>query len=83
MRQGEAGGLDHDRIERDVARQQLVHGRDEIVGDGAADAAIGQLDNVPRRAGTGGAFLDQAAVEAGIAEFVDNHGNAAAVGLRQ
>ena len=83
LRQRQPGGLDHDGIQRTVARQQFVHGRDEIVGDGAADAAIGEFDDIAGRAGLCRAFLDQPAVKPGIAELIDDHGDAAAIGLRQ
>jgi len=44
-----------------IEREQLLDGRDEIVGDGAADAAIGQLDDILRRAiGDGAALQDLA-----------------------
>ena len=40
LRQGQAGRLDDYVIGTVLARQQLLHGRDEVVGDRAADAAI-------------------------------------------
>ncbi len=49
----------------------------------AADAAVGQLDDIARCAGLRRAFLDQTAVEAGVAEFVDDHGDATTAGLGQ
>ena len=57
-----------------VTRQDLVERRDEIVGDGAADAAIGQFDDVFLRAGVDAAALQDLAVDADIAELVDDDG---------
>ena len=39
--QGEAGGLDQDMIDLRRAGKDLVQRRHEVVGDGAADAAVG------------------------------------------
>ena len=66
-----------------ISRQQFIHGRNEIVGDRAADAAIGEFDDIAGGAGLCRAFLDQPAVKPGIAEFIDDHGDAAAIGLGQ
>ena len=81
LRQGEAGGLDDDVVKLAVARQQLFHRRDEVVGDGAADAAIGQLDDVVLRAGFGAAAAQDVAIDAEIAELVDDQRDALALGL--
>jgi hypothetical protein len=61
--QRQTRGLDDNGIQRTVPRQQFVHGRDEIVGDSAADAAVGQFDDIAGRAGLCRAFLDQPSVE--------------------
>ena len=62
---------------------RLFERRHEIVGDGAADAAVGQLDDVILRAALDAAALQDLAVDADIAELVDDHGEAAAVGILQ
>ncbi len=64
---------------RFVAVEQLLHGRDEIVGDGAADAAIGEFDDVVLGAGLRAAALQHVAVDAEIAEFVDDQRDPRAV----
>ena len=63
--------------------EQRVQGRHEIVGHRAADAAVGQFDDVFLRAAFDAAALDEGAVEADIAELVDEHGEPAAAGILQ
>ena len=72
LRQGKAGGFDDDMIRAVLALQQPSHGRDEIVGDGAADAAIGQFDDVVLGAGFRATALEHIAIDAEIAEFIDD-----------
>ena len=83
LRQGEAGGLDHDVIGRRHALQQALHGRHEIIGDRAADAAIRQLDDVVLGAGGIAAAEQQLAIDADLAELVDDQRDAAAAGMAQ
>ncbi len=78
LRQREAGGLDDDVLDA-VAREDRVERRHEFVGHRAADAAIGELDDVLLRTGGVAAALEDFAVDADIAEFVDDHGEAAAL----
>ena len=59
-------------IRRGIAGDQLFHRRNEIVRDRAADAAIGEFDNVVRIAGIIAAIGQQAAIDADIAELVDD-----------
>jgi hypothetical protein len=79
--QRQARGLDDNRIQRAVPRQQLVHGRNEIVGDSAADTAVGKFDDIARRRPCG-ALPTSPLSKPGVAEFIDDHGRAA-IGLRQ
>ncbi len=81
LRQSQAGGLDQDVIDLRRARQDLVERRHEIVGDGAADAAIRQFDDVFLRAGIDAAALQDFAVDADVAEFVDDDGETLALGV--
>ena len=74
--QREARGLDHDVIGR--AREDGVERRDEFVRHRAAQAAIGELDDVLLRAGGVAAALEHFAVDADVAELVDDHGEPAA-----
>ena len=55
-------------------------GRQEIVGNGAAQAAIGQLDDVVLGAGRVAAAEQQLAVDAELAELVDDDGEPPPVG---
>ena len=64
-------------------RQDLVERRHEVVGHGAADAAIGQLDDVLLRAGLDAAALQDLAVDADVAELVDDDGEPPAAGVFQ
>ena len=81
LRQREAGGLDDDMVGPRLARQQRRHGGGEIVGDRAADAAVGELDDRLARAGLVGAALEQVAVDADVAEFVDDEREAPSAGI--
>ena len=81
LRQGEARRLDDDVVGLRLAREQSRHGRDEIVGDGAADAAVGEFDDRLARAGVVGAALQKLAVDADVAEFVDDQREPAAAGV--
>ena len=74
LRQRQAGGLDDDMVGRLGAVDQPGQGRQEIVGDGAAQAAIGQLDDVVVGASRVAAAEQQLAVDAELAELVDDDG---------
>ena len=66
-------------VGRQRPRQQRRDGRHEVVGDRAAKAAIGEFDDgVFGAIGVGAAFQD-VAVDAEIAEFVDENSQAAAL----
>ena len=58
--------------------EQALQRGNEIVGDGAADAAVGQLDDAVLAAGLDAAALEDLAVDADVAELVDDDGQAAA-----
>ena len=79
---GDARGLDQDPIELDAgfecadpAHECPVEGFDKVVLAGAADAAVGQLQHVIRRAG------DEIRIDADVAEFVDDDQAFAAAGI--
>ena len=59
-----------------LAVEEPRQGRHEIVGDGAAQAAIGQLDNIVLVACRIAAAEQQLAVDAELAEFIDDDGEA-------
>src|SRR5580658_5750981 len=60
-----------------------VERRHEFVGHRAAQAAIGQFDDVLLRAGGVAAALENFAVDADVAEFIDDDGEAAALRIGQ
>ena len=75
----EAGGLDEDVLGRRVAGQQRFDRRHEVVGDGATEAAVGELDHIGRVAGLIAAAAQHRLVDPEIAELVDDHGDAPSV----
>ena len=83
LRQGQAGRLDDDVIGTVLARQQLLHGRNEVVGHRAADAAIVEFDDVVLAAYLVAAALEHVAIHPEIAEFVDDQRNPLALGIGQ
>ena len=81
LRQSEPRRFDDDVLDPRFARENLIERRHEFVGHGAAQAAIGELDDVLLRAGGVAAALQDLAVDADIAELVDDHGEPAPVGI--
>ena len=78
LRQRQARGLDHDVVGQGIARQDLLHRRQEVVGDRAADAAVGELDHLVLAAAFDAAAGEDLAVDAEVAELVDQEGEAPA-----
>ena len=64
-----------------VARQDLVERGHELVGDGAAETAIGELDDILLGAGGVAAAFENLAIDADIAELVDDDGEPPPVGV--
>ncbi len=65
---------------------QLAHHREELFLHGAAQATVGQLEHTANRlffGTTDGALLEDFAVDTEFAELVDDHGDAAALGIVQ
>ncbi len=63
-------------------RQQPFDRRQEIIGDGAADAAIGELDDALLLVARGvAAGLQDVAIDADVAELIDDQREAAAAGV--
>ena len=81
LRQSEAGGLDDDVVGARVALDELFHAWQEVVGHGAAYAAIGEFYYVVAGAVLGAAVLQHIGVHAYVAELVDDEGQASAAGL--
>src|SRR5262249_50199342 len=79
----ETGGLDDDVVDFGAARENGVECRDELVRHGAAEAAIGELNDVLLRARGIPAALEDLAIDSHVTELVDDHGEAAATGIRQ
>ena len=74
---GEAGGLDDDRVELALAPHQTVDDANQVAAHGAADAAIVHFENFLVR------IDDEVAIDADLAELVDDDGELLAVRLRQ
>ena len=72
LRQREPGGLDDDVVGLGLAGEQRRDGGGEVVGHRAADAAVGELDDRVLRARCVGAAREQVAVDADVAELVDD-----------
>ena len=70
-----------DVLGRRIARQQRFQRRHEILGDGAAEAAVRQLDDVFLGAALDAARAQDRAVDADVAELVDDQRQAAALGI--
>ncbi len=84
--QGQAGGLDEDLVEVATAGHQLAHDREELFLHGAAQAAVGQFEDAAHGlffAAADAALLEDVAVDAQFAEFVDDHRDAATLGVVQ
>ena len=79
--QREPRGLDDNVLGRIGAVEQAHQRRHEIVGYGAADAAVRQLDDAVFGAAFDAAALQDVAVDADVAEFVDDHREAPSVGI--
>ena len=83
LRQSEAGGLDHDMVEPVGALQQLLDRGQEIVGDRAADAAVGEFDYVVLLARLDAAGFEDIAIHPDVAEFVDDERDPPPAGVLQ
>ena len=83
LRQGQTAGLYHDMIGLIFPGQKLFHCWDEVIGDRATDAAIGQLHHVFFAAGFITAALQYIAIHAKIAKLIDDQGDPAALCILQ
>ena len=79
--QSQPGSLDEDVVDLRAARQDQVESRHEVVRDGAADAAVGELDDILLRASLDPAALEDVSVDADVAELVDDDGEPLAFGM--
>ena len=70
-------------IDRRHAVEDGVERRHELVRHRAAQAAVGELDDVLLRAGGIPAAFENLAVDADVAELVDDDGEPAALCIRQ
>src|ERR1700740_3297069 len=59
------------------ARQNGIERRNELVGDRAAQTAVGKLDDIVLRAGGIAATFENFTIDADIAELVDDYGKLA------
>ena len=83
LRQREPRRLDDDVLDGRRPREDRVERRHELVRDRAAETAIGELDDVLFRAGRVAAALQDFAVDADIAELIDDDGEPAPVRLAE
>ena len=76
QRQRQAAGLHHDAVELIGALEQCLHGRQKFVLDGAAKAAVGQLDHptIKLLLWAEAAAADQVAIDADLTELIDQNG---------
>ncbi|MNI46819.1 hypothetical protein D3C73_1013030 [compost metagenome] len=82
--QGQARRFDEDVVEIAATSHQFAHHREKFFLDGAAQAAVGQF--IHTAAGfffgaTDGALLEDFAVDAQLAKFVDDYRDAATLGV--
>ncbi len=68
-------------VRQRIKREKSFDRGQEIVGDGAADAAIGEFDDSFLAAGKIATAIQHFRIDADIAKFVDDEGEAAAVGI--
>ena len=80
LRQREPRRFDDDVL-NSIARQNGVERRHEFVGNRAAQAPVGQFDDIFLRARIVAAAFEDFAVDTDIAEFVDDDGEAAALSV--
>src|SRR5262249_55967774 len=64
-----------------LRRERLFAGGSELVGHGAAQTAIGELDDILLGAGRVPAAFQDLAVDADIAELVDDNGKPSPIGI--
>ena len=83
LRQGQPAGLNHNMVGSIFSSQKLFHCGYEIIGDRAADAAIGQLHHIFLTAGFITAALQYVAIHAKIAKLIDDQGDSTALCILQ
>ena len=66
-----------------VLGEDGVERRHEFVGHGAAQAAVGELDDILLGASGIAASFEDFAVDADVAEFIDDHGEPSALRICQ
>src|SRR5262249_48662775 len=70
-------------LDQRLSRQDRVQRGYEVVGNRAAEAAVGQFDDVLLRTGLVAATLENFAVDADVAELVHDHGQSPTVRMSQ
>ncbi len=84
--QRQARGFDEDMVKVATARHQFTHHREEFFLHRAAEAAVGQLEDAAVGllfATADGALLENFAIDAQLAELVDDHGDTTPFGIAQ
>ena len=83
FRQGQPRSFDNHMFGRIIAIDQGLHGGQKIFGHGAADTPVGELDDIILGTVLDAAAFQDLGVDTKTAEFVDDHGNAASLGVGQ
>jgi hypothetical protein len=81
-RLGDAAGLDEDGVEA-TAAGQLAHGVEQVLAQGAADAAVGQLHQLLLGAIQAALAGDEGGVDVDLAHVVDDHRDLATLPVAQ
>ena len=79
--QGEARRLDDNMVRARIARQQSLDGGHEIICHGAAQAPVGEFDDILVRAAVDATGAQDVRIDADISEFIDHEGEAASARL--
>ena len=83
LRQRQPAGLNHDMVGLVFPGQKLFHCGDEVIGDRAADAAIGQLHHIFFAAGFIPTAFQDITIDTQIAKLIDDQGYPATLCILQ
>ena len=81
LRQRQSRCFDDNMIRARGLRQKLLHARQKVIGNGTADTAIRQFDDVLGTAAVRATFFQHRTIHADVPEFIDNQRQPAAIRL--
>ncbi|CAI8192879.1 MAG: Uncharacterised protein [SAR116 cluster bacterium] len=81
LRQRQSRCFDDNMIRARSLRQKLLHARQKVIGNGAADTAIRQFDDILGTAAVRATFFQHRTIHADVPEFIDNQRQPAAIRL--